>query len=87
MLFDDVEIIADQIVGKSFFCGYAATPDDSISQSPNDCSWRIVLKKSFSTEERNFLGPLMRFAGADVRDHIVSHTNDQGPSYRRHGTL
>jgi hypothetical protein len=27
-------------------CGYAATPDDNISQSPNDCSWRIVLKNS-----------------------------------------
>jgi hypothetical protein len=33
-----------------------------------------VLKKSFSGDERNFLGPLMRFASGDVRDHIVSHT-------------
>jgi hypothetical protein len=32
----------------------------------------IVLKKSFSGDERNFLGPLMRFAHGDVRDHIVS---------------
>jgi hypothetical protein len=34
----------------------------------------IVLQKSFLADERNFLGPLMRFAGGDVRDHIVSHT-------------
>jgi len=40
----------------------------------------IVLKKSFSPDERNFLGPLMRFARGDVRDHIVSHKNDHGPS-------
>jgi hypothetical protein len=31
----------------------------------------IVLKKSFLADERNFLGPLMRFAFGDVRDHIV----------------
>jgi hypothetical protein len=30
-----------------------------------------VLKKSFLADERNFLGPLMRFARGDVRDHIV----------------
>jgi len=28
----------------------------------------IVLKKSFLGDERNFLGPLMRFARGDVRD-------------------
>jgi hypothetical protein len=33
----------------------------------------IVLKKSFLGDERNFLGPLMRFARGDVRDHIDSH--------------
>jgi hypothetical protein len=43
----------------------------------------IVLKKSFLDDERNFLGPLMRFARGDVRDHIVSHKNDHRPSYRR----
>jgi hypothetical protein len=31
-----------------------------------------VLKKSFSVDERNSLGPLMRLARPDVRDHIVS---------------
>ena len=31
------------------------------------------VKKSFLGDERNFLGPLMRFARGDVRDHIVSH--------------
>jgi hypothetical protein len=28
----------------------------------------IVLQKSFLADERNFLGPLMRFAGGDVRE-------------------
>jgi hypothetical protein len=32
----------------------------------------IVLKKSFWGDERNFSGPLVRFADADLRDHIVS---------------
>jgi hypothetical protein len=31
-----------------------------------------VLKKSFSADERNFLGPLIRFARGDVWDRIVS---------------
>jgi hypothetical protein len=43
----------------------------------------IVLKKSFLGDERNFLGPLMRFARGDVRDHIVSQKNSHRPSYRR----
>ena len=43
----------------------------------------IVLKKSFLGDERNFLGPLMRFARGDVRDHIVSHKIDHEPSYLR----
>jgi hypothetical protein len=33
-------------------------------------SWQIVLKKSFLTDGRKFLEPLMRFARGDVRDHI-----------------
>jgi hypothetical protein len=40
----------------------------------------ILLKKSFSADERNVLGPLMRFARGDVRDHIVSQKNDHEPS-------
>jgi hypothetical protein len=32
----------------------------------------ILLKKSFWGDERKFLGPLMRFARGDVRDHIAS---------------
>jgi hypothetical protein len=32
--------------------------------------WRIVLKKSFLGDERNFLEPLMRFARDDVRTFI-----------------
>jgi hypothetical protein len=29
----------------------------------------------------------MRFARGDVRDHIVSHRNDHGPSYRPYRRL
>jgi hypothetical protein len=39
----------------------------------------ILLKKSFWEGERKFLGPLMRFARGDVRDHIVSSKIDHGP--------
>ena len=46
-----------------------------------------MLKKSFSVDERNFLGPLMRFARADVRDHIVSRKNEEGPSHWSYGPL
>jgi hypothetical protein len=42
----------------------------------------IVLKKSFSGEERKFLGPLIRFARGDVRVHIISYKNDYRSSYR-----
>src|SRR5258708_3343613 len=45
------------------------------------CNWQIVLKKSFPADERNFSGPLMRFARRDVRDHNAFHKNDHGPSY------
>src|SRR5260221_3907299 len=42
----------------------------------------ILLKKSFLAGGQNFSGPLMRSARGDVRDHIVLHKNDHGPSYR-----
>ena len=42
----------------------------------------ILLKKSFPADERNFLEPLTRFAGRDVRDHNTFHKNDHGPSHR-----
>ena len=48
----------------------------------------IVLKKYFFLgDEKNFPGPVMCLASGDVRDHIVSHKNDRGPSYRRDGAL
>jgi len=47
----------------------------------------IVLKKSFLAGEHNFLRPLMRFALGDVRDLIVLHKNDYGPSYRPYRAL
>src|ERR1700676_4170650 len=47
----------------------------------------IVLQKSFLADERNFLGPLMRFVRGDVRDHIVSHKNDHGFSYQPYRAL
>ena len=45
------------------------------------------VEKVFLGDERNFLGPLMRFVRGDVRDHIVSHKSDHGPSYQRYGAL
>ena len=47
----------------------------------------IVLQNSFWGDDQNFSGPLMRFARGDMRDHIVSHKNDHGASYRRYGVL
>ncbi len=38
--------------------------------------WQILLKKSFPADERNFSGPLMRFARRDVGDHNAFHKND-----------
>ena len=32
-----------------------------------------MLKKSLWDDGKNFLGPLMRLARGDMRDHIVSH--------------
>ena len=43
----------------------------------------ILLQKSFLGDERNFLGPLMRFVCGDVRDLIVSHKTDHGPAHWR----
>src|SRR3982074_590769 len=45
------------------------------------------VEKSFLGDEQKFLGPLMRFARGDVRDHVVSHKNDHGPSYRLYRAL
>jgi hypothetical protein len=45
------------------------------------------LQKSFEGDERNFPGPLMRFARRDVRDHIASQKNDHGASYPRYRAL
>jgi hypothetical protein len=44
--------------------------------------WRMLLKRSFQADERNFSGPPMRSACGDVRDRIVLHKGDHGPSYR-----
>jgi hypothetical protein len=41
-----------------------------------------TVEKVFSGWRTKFLGPLMRSARGDVRDHIVLHKNDHGPSYR-----
>jgi len=47
----------------------------------------IVLKKSFLTGAGNFSEPLKRFVRRDVRDHVVTHKNDHGPSYQRQKSL
>jgi hypothetical protein len=38
-----------------------------------------VEKVIFGLANESFLGPLMPFAGGDVRDQIVSHKNDHRP--------
>jgi hypothetical protein len=53
----------------------------------NVSSWQILLQKSFWGDERNFLGPLMRFVCGDVRDLIVSYKNNHGRSYQRYSAL
>jgi hypothetical protein len=50
-------------------------------------SGQILLKKSFEGDERNFPGPLVRFARRDVKDHIASQKNDHGASYPRYRAL
>src|SRR6266850_6679783 len=47
----------------------------------------VVLKKSFLTDERIFLEPLVRCSCGDVRDHIVSHKNDHRPPCRSYRAL
>jgi hypothetical protein len=47
----------------------------------------MVLKKPFSPDKRKFLGPLMRFARGDLRDHIISGKNDHRLAYRRYEAL
>jgi hypothetical protein len=47
----------------------------------------IVLQKSFGGDERNFLGPLMRFVRRDVRDHIAYQKNGHGASCQRYRAL
>ena len=51
------------------------------------CYWQIVLQKSLLADERNFSGPLVRPTRGDVRDRIVSHKNDHGPSHRPYRAL
>ena len=46
-----------------------------------------IVQKSFGSDERNFLGPLMRFVRRDVRDLIAHQKNGRGASYRRHRVL
>jgi hypothetical protein len=47
----------------------------------------ILLQKSFGGDERNFLGPLMRFVRRYVRDLIAHQKNGHGASYRRQRVL
>ena len=48
----------------------------------------IELNKSLLlADERIFLSPLMRVARGNVMDHIVSHKNDHGPTYRPYRAL
>jgi len=60
---------------------------DVLRLSPHVSKVPILLQKALLGGDRNFSGPLMPFARGDMRDHIVSHQNDQGASYRRYGVL
>jgi hypothetical protein len=70
--------------GRSIFdfCNNIVRITDSWQTSGQVRFVPIVLQKSFLADEHNFLGPLMRSARGDVRDHIVLHKNDHGTSYR-----
>jgi hypothetical protein len=60
-----------------------AVPSSLLARADEVRKWPKVLKKSFLTNERKFLGPLMRLVCGDVRDHIVTPKIDHGPSWRR----
>jgi len=52
---------------------FRRSPCDDLQRIRGDFRVRqILLKKSLSPDKRKFLGPLMRFAHEDVRDHIIS---------------
>jgi hypothetical protein len=66
--------------------GRATSPSPAASWNVNG-STTPSPKKSFEGDERNFPGPLMRFARRDVRDRIASQKNDHGASYPRYRAL
>ena len=68
-------------------CLLPKMPSDSHRTCEIGSYWRILLQKSSWGDDRNFSGPLMRFARGDMRDHTVSHKNDHGASYWRYGIL
>jgi hypothetical protein len=68
----------------AFRSAFASVPPQGSQESAVE---RILLQKSFEDDERNFLGPLMRFVRKDVRDLIAHQKNGDGASYRRHGVL
>jgi hypothetical protein len=43
------------------------------------------VEKVLLGDERNFLGPLMRFARGDVGDQLASRKNGHRPPYQRKG--
>ena len=57
------------------------TPQSTMSSAATlACGDETQKRGSFLTNERKFLGPLMRFVRGDVRDHIVTPKIDHGSS-------
>ena len=52
-----------------------------LNQRSDVRKWRILLKKSFLADERNFSAPLVRPTRGDARDHIDLHKSDRRSSY------
>jgi hypothetical protein len=60
-------------------------PEQTFHQTPACPKAADTVAKVFGGDERNFLGPLMRFARRDVRDHIAYQKNDHGLRLERDG--
>ena len=74
--FASSEIVTSALLRKLTFIAGVVCPFGADSAEKVLFNWRTT-----------FFRPLVRSARADVKYHIVSHTNDQGPSDRRSGAL
>jgi hypothetical protein len=75
---------------RAFFDGIPDFFGDIRSAEPGRCSVgfrRIVLKKSFSADDRKFSGPLVCLSRCEMGDHINYRKNDRWRSYRFYKAL